>query len=601
MLEVVRSEDRPAIVSPSADAPISTVRRPAFRLTRLLPICLLLLTVAILFSPLYSAEFMALDDAQTVYRNRRINSPTWSSIRAIWTTTAAGLYIPVTYTIWAGLSLLSRAIFPLEPTVHPTIFHTFNVLTHAATCVVVYRILRLFVASRWAAVGGAALFALHPVQVESVAWVSGLKDLLWGFFGTLSLLHYLLSVRDALPADAAERGAFVSSIELNRRRSWVHFALATLFFLIALLCKPTAMIMPVLAGVVDLFLVRRRWQSVLRSLWIWVLLAVPAIVATKMIQDVPYQDGIPIWARPLIATDSLAYYLTKLAIPTNLTFDPGRRPDWTWASGAPLYTWILPVAVALFIYWRRRRYPWVVAGSLVFLVGVLPVLGLVPFMFQYVSTVASHYLYVSMLGPAMIAAMWLRIERRALVVGLYVALIAFLGIRSTIESTYWHDSLTYYERMVEINPKSFFGHDGLGYAFEVQGDKALAAAYFSKAIEIYPDFSISHHNLGYLLIAIGNQNRNPDLILRGLHHVKQSIDLRGKQPTYARPLDVKARLIIARIYDQMGLRAEAEEQWRKVIEENRDPDTIAEARERLANPTTRPTTLPLTTQPSTTP
>lgn len=587
----VFAASQPDPTAPDAEhaALASDIRSRRLRISHFLPIALMLAAIILAFAPVYQADFVDLDDPHTVWHNKLLNPPTVSSLRTIWTTPAEELYIPVTYTVWAGLTIVSRAIYPTDPYPNPAVFHAFNVFTHAATSVIIYGILRLFIRNRWAAVAGAAVFALHPIQVESVAWVSGLKDLLWGFFGMLALWHYLLSVRAGLPSDSPQRAAFVKSLELNRGRARLHFVIATAAFVIAMLCKPTAMVTPALAAALDLFLVGRRWPEVLRKTWFWFLLAIPILITTRNVQNIAVPT-VAVWARPLIATDALAYYLTKLVFPFNFTFDPGRRPDWTWTSGAPLYTWIVPATVALLIVWQRHRRPWLIAAALVFVIALLPVLGFVPFMYQLMSTVTGHYLYVSMFGVAIAAGMLLRRTRRSLYIGVYVVLLVFWGTRTAIECRYWQNSFTYYERMIAVNPKSFFGHGGMGRAYRVENEVDLALAHFSEAIEINPEFSQAHRNFGDLLMRVGNWKNDPTLIVRGLDHLRTAIELRAKQPAHYRPDDTQARLVLGQIYDQMGLRSDAEAQWRAVIEESSDPSTIAEARRRLLNQSSGPAT-----------
>ncbi|MEA2709104.1 MAG: protein O-mannosyl-transferase, partial [Phycisphaerales bacterium] len=340
------------------------------------------------------------------------------------------------------------------------------------------------VAQRVAALIGALLFALHPVQVESVAWVSGTKDVLFGMLSLLAIYEYL---------------QFTQHPPGNRAR--VHYAVATLAFVLAMLAKPTAMVVPLVVIVLDHFMLGRPLKQVLRSTWPWLVLAVPVMIVTKLSQPAAHATAAaaPILFRPLIAADALAFYFYKLVWPVTLTFDYGRTPQHVIETRAIAWTWIVPALLAV-IAWRfRRRAPALAAGLLVGVIVLLPVLGLVAFDFQLYSTVADHYLYLAMLGPALIVA-WC-VSRRPTTATIVIAacVIAILGVRSFAQTKHWHDSRALFAHGIRVNPASFASYNSLAALAVEERDFPRAVDLSQRALRIRPNHANSHATLAEAL------------------------------------------------------------------------------------------------------
>src|SRR5688572_9554470 len=150
-------------------------------------------------------EFVDWDDSFTLYANAKMNPPTADTLRFYWTNAEHGLYMPATQTIWAGLARLAYHDQPDERGMRlsPRVFHMTSVVLHATAAVIAFLLLRRLLPNEFAAAIGALLFALHPVQVESVAWVSGMKDLLCGLFSLVALWQYVMAVQSGKRANFA--------------------------------------------------------------------------------------------------------------------------------------------------------------------------------------------------------------------------------------------------------------------------------------------------------------------------------------------------------------------------------------------------------------
>lgn len=456
-------------------------------------------------------DFVGWDDDVNVYQNPHLAPVTTGSVLHLWRHSYSFLYVPLTYTTWAAIASFAHLPPHLATpggegsTLNPHAFHAVNLLLHIVNVLLVFVILRLLLRDDWAACAGAALFGLHPVQVESVAWITELKGVLCGVFSLLALwqyLHYALSQHEteALPPP---------------RR---HYVLALVAFILALLAKPSAVAVPLIAAVLDHWLVGRRIRRVTHDLAAWLVIAALWIVLTRSVQPVGQTPAIALWARLFVAGDTLAFYLGKLVWPIQLAFDYGRRPDVVLSQTWGYVAWLAPCILALVIYRERVRRPWLVAMAGVFVVGVLPVLGLVPFAFQKYSTVADRYLYLAMLGPALGLAYVLHQHKSRSVLAGCLLLLLLLGFVSFRQSGHWANSHTLFTHALEVNPRSWTAHNNLGFVLGAEGRTAEAVEHYRQALRLKPDFIESQYNLGRTLV---EQGKNAEAIT----HLQETLRL----------------------------------------------------------------------------
>ncbi|HEY2588688.1 MAG TPA: hypothetical protein VGI81_23300 [Tepidisphaeraceae bacterium] len=507
--------------------------RPA-RLAKWLPLLLILAATLVVFGPIIKHQFLAWDDDFTLEFNPRMRQPSVANTVYYWRHAFMDLYVPVTYTVWSGLAFLAKAIGRPAPdgAPDPRFFHAASVLVHALNAALVYWLLRRLLKTRWPAAGGAMLFALHPIQVEAVAWASGFKDLLCATFSLIALLQYVLAVQPAEPGEPERSTA--------RRRA--HYAIAMAAMLLGTLSKPGAIVVAPLILVVDLLMLRRPWRRVLIASAPFFLLAVPCIVWTRLCQPSDYLRYVPLWQRPIVAADALAFYLSKLLVPARQAFDYSRAPWVIFEHHYAWFTWILPVTLAMALFVYRRSVTTLIAAALLMVIGVAPVLGLNGFDFEMISTVADHYFYLAMLGPALAAA-W-ALDRWATQVGSasrrpVVACVAILGLlaaRTVVQSRHWQDSREFFSHTLAVNPSSWSSWFGLGYVNHTEGrqlmlkamaeakagmdptvDQLEAKALMADAMECYrrtislSDSNLAaHHGYGAMLMFFGRYKEAAD-------------------------------------------------------------------------------------------
>jgi len=465
----------------------------AWRRSRVILLVIAICTIAT-FVQVCWHDFTWWDDGYTVHHNEHFNPPSVKGILYYWGHAKMGLYVPVTYTVWGVLAFLGRVedADQVVAMLNPWVFHTANLLVHVCCAMVVFGILRKLIRKDWPAAMGALLFALHPVQVETVAWVSGMKDLLCGLFTLLAIWQYI-----------------EAATEMRSRR--VHYAIATVCFVLGFLCKPTAMVAPVMVGVIDYFLMKRPGREIGRWIALWVVLLIPMMIVARWVQS---GEGVPtseIALRPLIAMDALAFYVYKLVWPVWLGMDYGRTPEFIRTQGAVVFghmvpwiylSWVLTVGLAVVIW--RSRVDYLRAGALLFVAGMLPTIGVVPFLFQYYSTTADHYLYLPMLGVGVVVAGLMARYRAVGVRVVVVAVLVALAVRSSLQTGYWADDLTLYTHDLAVNPKSVPANLNLGRVMLQRGDAAQALYYMERAVESNPNYKPAREQLAALRAAIGS-------------------------------------------------------------------------------------------------
>lgn len=502
----------------------------------LAPAILILAATLLAFHPVLSNTLTDWDDTLNITLNPFLNPPSISGLHHLWTQPYQQLYIPLTYTSWALDLLLGSGHVR-------TIFIT-NLLLHAASAWIVYQLLRHLLpplASQppanpqftGAALAGALLFTLHPVQVEPVAWATGRKDLLSGF---LALLAFLLYLQSNDPARTALR---------NR----VAYAIAFLCFLAALLAKPAAVALPVALLVTDTLLFNRPIKGIALRLAPFFLLALAFVRITSQAQPTTPDPAlsVPFWTRPFIAADALTFYLRLLTLPFDLSATYNRTPLiatthwWGYIS--------LPIVIAALAFaWKRSRLALITA--LLFIALLLPILGLIPFQFQTVSTVADRYLYLPLLAVSLLlGAILLSVPSRRgtestwALVALLLLGLAFLSWKRTDVwadggARLWEDALAksphsplalvnqasklntahrpaealkLLDRALAIQPDNFAALGNRGLALRGLGRNDEALADYNRALTINPDSPDILYNRALILIST-QRGASPDIL-----------------------------------------------------------------------------------------
>jgi tetratricopeptide (TPR) repeat protein len=474
---------------------------------------LLVALIVFAYQPAWDAGFVW-DDDDYVTHNPLLSAP--DGLKRIWfSTDSPSQYFPLVYTTFR----IEYALWGLNSSG----YHWVNILMHAANALLVWQLLRrLNVRGSWLA---AAIFALHPVQVESVAWISELKNVQSLFFFLLALLAWVEFVARSesreLRAESREHGtkpptnrsALSSRLSALSSSHW--YALAIVCHALALFSKTTACTLPA-ALVLVLWLKGRpltlsRWIQVVPFVAMGVAMGLVSIWWEKHHQGtVGDTYTLTLLDRFLVASRALWFYLGKLAWPSNLTFN---YPLWVIDRSDPLaYVWLVATAaLGGAIYYARRFIGRTAEVAAVFFAAMLsPLLGFVMlYTFKY-TFVTDHYQYVAMLGPVALVAAGLSTALGSLATrnaflkpvcyGLVVATLAVLTWR---QSRMYEDLETLWNTTIARNPTSYMGHNNLGAIYLGQGKIDEAIARFRSALEILPNHGNAHGNLANALLQKG--------------------------------------------------------------------------------------------------
>jgi tetratricopeptide (TPR) repeat protein len=429
----------------------------------------LVIAIVAVYWPVVTADFLLWDDVYHLHDNPDLWPAESRDLSAFWRRPYWGMYVPVAYSYWGGLAIASERISSADPAeLSPVLFHGANLLLHIVTSLLVARLLVQLGAAPWGAAVGAALFALHPLQVESVAWVSEARGLLAALFGVAAVVLF-----PALD---------------DRPWSWTRYAASTLLFLAALLSKSSVAAVPLMILVLQISQSRCSWRRSILPLAPWVAACLLVALVTRAEQATlvalkPLSLGARLW----VAADAVKFYLFKLFDPLPLLIDYGRTPERALSDSK---LWVAPAALAIVtlvaaaLPWRRT----LLTGWALFVVALLPVSGLVPFSFQQISTVADRYVYLAMLGPAWIAARACsapgRLGRLAGVAML--AVLAACGVASFRQARLWHDNVSLFTYTLHRNPASLTTCANLAVHYEHAGDDDTAAGFYRQAHNLSP-------------------------------------------------------------------------------------------------------------------
>jgi hypothetical protein len=399
---------------------------------------------------------------------------------AFWKRPYRDFYVPVTYSAWTFIAHSPGTDDGPATVLRPESFRTVNLLVHAVNSVLVLWLVYVLIESWWPALLGAVFFSIHPLQVESVVWISELRGLLAALFSLIALLLY-----------CCYRRAGSTRTALN--------AVATVSFLLAILAKPSATTLPILVLAVDVLFYRGRLP---RRWWLWALAwavaAIPVMIVAKHIQPNIAVEFIPrLPARLLVVADALTFYLGKLLAPWPLSPSYGRTP--ASVIGWRLFDilWVIPPTILLLAWRFRRRYPEIALASVIAFISLVPVLGLVPFKGQNFSTVADRYMYFPMVGSALLVAAVASRTRMTrtfwiVAVGIGTALL-FLNVRY---QAVWRNEMTLWSHAATTYPNQPRVHNNYGAALQATGLQDEAIAQFNLALQALPTFADAYCNRG---------------------------------------------------------------------------------------------------------
>jgi len=499
---------------PISENTLDSSRTIDFRghLLTLLVCLVLILATSAVYWHVTGHDFVNLDDNVYVYENRHVqNGLTVDSMIWAFTTTHAGFRIPLT---WLSL-MLDFELYGLNAGG----YHLTNLLLHIANVLLVFFILKLMTGAPWRSGFVAALFALHPLHVESVAWVTERKDVLSTLFWLLTMWGYL---------------GYVERPGMRR------YLLIIVSFTLGLMAKPMLVTLPFVLLLLDYWPLGRfqvgqsadapaapvqvpikpgqPMSAVLSLVWekipLFALVAVSSVVTFLAQKSAGAVAHLETWSiRIRIANGLVSYvkYLGKMIWPHPLAVfypHPGSSLPMWQAAGAGL----LLVTISVMVLRASRRHPYLMVGWLWYLGTLVPVIGLVQVGPQ---AMADRFTYIPLIGLYIVIA-WGVPEivprwphRKLHLATLSTTLFLFLMALTWKQVQYWKNDISLFERTLEVTSNNWLSNNNLGVALDRKGRTDDAIKHYLEALRIKPNHVEAHNNLG---VALDGKGRTDDAI-----------------------------------------------------------------------------------------
>lgn len=461
------------------------------------------------FWPVTNAQFVNLDDPTYISDNLRVQRGlTMENVKWAFTTFHGSLWHPLT---WLSV-MLDCELFG----VNPAAMHRVNLGFHVGSALLLFLMLRRLTRALWASAIVAALFALHPLRVESVAWIAERKDVLSTFFWILTMWSYA---------------------EYVQRRCAGWYTAAVLLFSLGLMAKAMLVTLPFVLLLVDFWPLRRmgvaapRWLAHLGRLVFEKLpfFALTAGSISLTLLAPGHGEGVVSFVRlPLSerfenAIVSYARYLGKTFWPTDLAVyypHPGEWPGLVVFAAAALLVIVSGLAVG-----GLRRFPWFFAGWFWFVGTLTPVLGIVQVGGQ---SMADRFTYVPSIGLFM-AIVWtvreLVLEKRALrftSLAACGAIVVACAVMTHRQAGYWKDSHTLFAHAAKVTPPSTLMLNSMGDALVEQGRDGEAMQKFKAALQLDPEDALAWGNIGNILFRDGKLDEAVEHYREGLRYNSKS-------------------------------------------------------------------------------
>jgi Flp pilus assembly protein TadD len=475
------------IVAPVSDVEPETVDvlSPALKDPSVWAGTALVVVTVVVFAAVRQFDFIGMDDPGYVRDNVHVNRGlSWAGLVWAWTTGHAANWHPLT---WMS-HMLDAELFGVRPGGH----HTTSVVFHVINVVLLFVLLKRSTGAVALSAIAAALFAIHPLHVESVAWISERKDVLSTMFWLLAMLAY---------------------VEYVRRPRWTRYLLVFVLMALGLMAKPMLVSLPIALLLFDIWPLRRLAEGrPLSSLVLEKLPFVALSIASSVVTLIVQRQGgavsdlgvLPVWSRVANALVAYLRYLGKTVWPRDLTlFYPynDALPTW-WVAGSALALVVISVVAVRTL----RRHPYVFVGWFWYVVTLVPVIGLVQVGTQ---AIADRYTYVPLIG-IFVGAIWgvaSIVDRRPAwrwsAAGLAVAIVAGLAVVAHAQVQVWENNRTVWTHARAVTERNYIAENEVGIELVKQGKHDEALPHFEQSSRYRPEYVEARNNLGLAYSRLG--------------------------------------------------------------------------------------------------
>jgi protein O-mannosyl-transferase len=469
----------------------------------------LALAVLLSYLPLWHCGFVDYDDRDYILDNDMIKQGlSWPGITWAFTTFHASNWHPLTWLSY----LLEYQLFDLNPTV----FHATNLLLHLANSILLFLLLQYMTKAQWRSAFVAALFAIHPLHVESVAWIAERKDVLSAFFWLLTIWAYV-RYTEITP---------VSLVSQHR----LFYALSLVLFALGLMAKPMLVTLPFVLLLLDYWPLQRLRPPWSRLIWEKIPFFALAALSSWVCLIAQHQGGsvatmAVVTMRTRLANVPISYvrYIAKTVWPTHLAVLYPLQFDWrAWTIIASS---LLLILVTLLVVCRRRVQPYLPVGWFWFLGMLVPVIGLVQVGEQ---SMADRYDYLPGIGLS-ILLIWTVCEWLPRSVASFSCSLAGMAVVGCMITTwrqvhYWTNSEALYRHATEVTENNGLMESNFGKALFQAGRLDEAIPHLQKGVTLLPNVRGTHFNLANALLAKG-------LLADALDQYEFYVNLKPDDPT----------------------------------------------------------------------
>jgi tetratricopeptide (TPR) repeat protein len=480
----------------------------------------LFLAIAAAYGQVYDFQFVNYDDPDYVTENLHVREGlTGSSVDWAFKSTEYANWLPFT---WLS-HMLDVELFGLHSGRH----HLTNVAIHTLTTLLLFALLRKTTGDRWPSAFVALIFGLHPLHVESVAWIAERKDVLCGLFYILALWEYVLYIE---------------------RPGKLRYAAILVLFACGIMAKPMIVTFPFVALLLDFWPLRRLSKStVLEKIPLFALSGASAAIAYVVQQRggaVSTLVEIPLSLRIENAAVAYLTYLFQFFWPTRLAVFypfPPIIPAWEWISA------VIALAAITIVGFRSRSFT---VGWLWFLGTLVPVIGLVKIGLQ---SHADRYTYVPLIGLS-IAVAWgasslvKRFRWLSIPIGIWAVALCSATF---IQASTWRNSITLFEHAIAVTDGNFIAHNNLGVALRRANHRPEAVAHFVEALRLWPQYPEAETNLGEAFLVAGRLDE-------AIPHITEALRL---NPTLA-----EAHINLGSVRNKQGRPDLAESEYRIALQ-----------------------------------
>jgi Flp pilus assembly protein TadD len=467
-------------------------------------IAIVLAAVTVLvYLPVLHNGFVNYDDPDYILNNPHVRAGlTWSGMVWAFQSSVASNWHPLT---WIS-HMIDSGLFGVNPAGH----HLVNVLLHTANAVLLFLLLSRLSGARWRSAFVAALFAWHPLHVESVAWASERKDVLSAFFWMLTLLAYAKYVTGDRWRVTRTAG-ILSRVTCHMSPSYF---LALLFFACGLMSKPMVVTLPFVMLLLDFWPLRRFTIYDLRFTMPRLIgekipffaLTIASCIVTRLVQNGALwsTNALSFHFRMANAAMSYVRYIAKLFWPADLALIYPYPHYWPLAEVIAVGL-LLALCSVLAILWAKR-FPYLAVGWFWYLGTLVPAIGLVQ---AGIQSMADRYTYLPSIGLFIIVA-WglndlLNSHPQKIKIAATAGSLALAGCLAvtSIQLNYWRNSVAIFLHTVEVTSDNYAAENCLGTALENIGKKDEAAKLYAESVLVEPDYPLGQFNLGMILLEQG--------------------------------------------------------------------------------------------------